>query len=236
MRARTGRLVLGQPSDPGRAVKRKVWSSAQILEIQTPIIWFALWNEPVLKVVLEEIPNIKTSPSKVDVGVFFRIDFCFCSLKGKPSKIHGEKQPRSTLKNFLYWLLRLPASCEEPEPQNMSSTKSRNSDRLKAARQHLGISTRPSIMSLVKGGNIKGSKGKHQVHLWKVLPLALLPPKNSSVQTTGPLHRIKMTAAYKALWNPFHHCFFLCCCLSWTLTLHKQLFWSNASIHANRPL
>ena len=27
VRARTGRLVLGQPSDPGRAVKRKVWSS-----------------------------------------------------------------------------------------------------------------------------------------------------------------------------------------------------------------
>ncbi len=73
VRARTGRLVLGQPSDPGRAVKRKVWSSAQILEIQTPIIWFALWNEPVLKVVLEEIPNIKTSPSKVDVGVFLEL-------------------------------------------------------------------------------------------------------------------------------------------------------------------
>ncbi len=89
---------------------------------------------------------------------------------------------------------------------------------------------------IVKGGNIKGSKGKHQVHLWKVLPLALLPPKTSSFQTTGPVHRIKMTAACMALWNPFHHCFFLCCCLSWTLTLHKQLFWSNASIHANRPL
>ena len=38
-------------------------------------------------------------------------------------------------------------TCEEPESQNIScSTKSRNSDRLKAARQHLGISTLPSIM------------------------------------------------------------------------------------------
>lgn len=97
---------------------------------------------------------------KVDVGAFC-FELTSASVLYKESQKYMDKNDKNTTLNlstssadyFVTTVLRM--TCEEPEPQNISrSTKSRNSDRLKAARQHLGISTLPS--------SIIGEMRKHQ--------------------------------------------------------------------------
>ena len=168
---------------------------------------------------------------KVDVGAFC-FELTSASVLYKESQKYMDKNDKNTTLNlstssadyFVTTVLRM--TCEEPEPQNISrSTKSRNSDRLKAARQHLGISTLPS--------SIIGEMRKHQRIQRKAPSTSLKGSFIGSIVTFTSLHCPPKQLKFSNHWSTS--------VAAWVEPLHSisssfKTTWSNVSIHTNWPL